>query len=381
MFRRPLRCFLIILSVAIGVCSVICILKASEIAKELLEGELNALGMDGITISCAGNNEGDYLDSNDLKRLENDNSVVYASPTIVEFGSFITDDGSDSALIWGVGTDCKSVLNIEIIDGEEIGKREVDKKIKSCLISKEAADKYFDGDAIGETISLGLKKKSDEYKVIGVIEHSSGILENVAREFIPEIIYIPYTAMQETLDSKKISQISLKLKDTSNLESGAAALVDMLNSKKGSSNIKYTNLTDQRKNFSNILNYASVILFIIASITLLVAGIAVMTTMFSSINERKREIGIKKAIGAKFTDILLEFLLEAIIITVLGSLAGIAITAYAFTILNLAFGFKLIIDIKLFVYAILLSVSVGCVFGILPAISAAKQNPMQCLSA
>ena len=101
----------------------------------------------------------------------------------------------------------------------------------------------------------------------------------------------------------------------------------------------------------------------------------------SSINERKHEIGIKKAIGAKFTDILLEFLLEAIIITVLGSLTGITITACIFTAINLTLGFGLTVDIRLFVYAILLSVSVGCVFGIVPAISAAKQNPMQCLSA
>ena len=131
----------------------------------------------------------------------------------------------------------------------------------------------------------------EKYTVIGVIEHTSGILENVAGEFLPEIIYIPYTSMQQSLHSKKISQISLKLKNTNDLEGGATALVKMLNQQKGSHNIKYTNLTDQRKNFSNILNYASIILFIIACITLLVAGIAVMTTMFSSINERKHEIG------------------------------------------------------------------------------------------
>lgn len=383
MFRRPLRCILIILSVAIGVSSVICILKASEIAKELLEGELNALGMDGITISCSENNDNKYLNRDDLKLLENDQTVSYASPTIVEFGTYTANAETDTALVWGIGANCAGILSIDIIAGEEIGEREVEDKSNTCLISLEAAKAHFDSEegAVGKTISIGVKKKIEEYTVIGVIKHTSGILENVAGEFIPEIIYIPYTSMQECMNSKKISQISLKLKDTKDLESGAAALVEKLNTKKGSNYIKYTNLTDQRKNFSNILDYASVILFIIASITLLVAGIAVMTTMFSSINERKHEIGIKKAIGAKFSDILLEFLLEAIIITLIGSLAGIAITAYAFTILNLSFGFGLVVDIKLFIYSILLSVSVGCIFGITPAISAAKQNPIQCLSA
>ena len=143
MLRRPLRCFLIILSVAIGVSSVICILKASDIAKELLEGELNALGMDGITISCTGNNDNDYLDSSDLKLLESDSLVEHASPTIVEFGQFTAGGNTDSALIWGVGTDCQSVLSINIIDGVEIGEGEINNKANCCLISKEASEKFF----------------------------------------------------------------------------------------------------------------------------------------------------------------------------------------------------------------------------------------------
>ncbi|MBQ7288329.1 MAG: ABC transporter permease [Clostridia bacterium] len=383
MFRKPLRCILIILSVAIGVSSVISIMKASEIAQNYLESELNALGMDGITISCTANSENAFLNSEDLEMLENSDAVVYASPTIVEFGTISVDENPDSALIWGIGNDCESVLNIKMLAGSEIGVGEIDEKSKSCLVSREVACKYFGNaeNAVGKTITLTLKKNTDSYTVTGVMEHTSGILENVAGEFIPEIIYIPYTTMQKCLKSEKISQISLKLKDTKHLEEDAEILVNKLNAAKGANYVKYTNLTDQRQNFNHILEYASVILFIIGSITLLVAGIAVMTTMFSSIHERKRELGIKKAIGATFSDILYEFLLEAIVITFIGSLVGIAFTAYAFTVLNLAFGLKLMIDMRLFVYAILLSVSIGCVFGVTPAISAAKQNPIQCLSA
>lgn len=383
MFRKPLRCMLIILSVAIGVFSVICIQTASEIAQEFLENELNALGMDGITISCVGNNENKYLNTDDLKILEADHTVAYASPTIVEFGSFTVHEQLDETLIWGIGANCESVLSIEVLTGQEIGEREVNDKALSCLISRKMAIKYF-GDiesAIGKEIPIYLKKSAETYTVIGVMEHTSGIFENIAGDFLPEIVYIPYTTMQDCLHSQKISQISLKLKDTNNLEKDAAQLVANLNTQKGTNYIKYTNLTDQRNSFSHILKYASVILFIIGSITLLVAGIAVMTTMFSSVNERKREIGIKKAIGARFNDILNEFLLEAIIITLTGSLIGIAITAYAFTVLNLAFGLQLVIHAKLFIYAILLSVSIGCIFGITPAIAAAKQNPIHCLSA
>lgn len=383
MFRKPLRSMLIILSVAIGVISVICILKASELAQDFLETELNALGMDGITISCVGNEEDAYLNSADLQRLENNQAVAHASPTIVDFGAFSIDKQTDEALVWGIGANCTSVLSIEMQAGTEIGMEDIQNKASACLISSEAAKQYF-GDinhAIGKTITISLKKSTADYTVIGVMEHTSGILENVAGEFLPEIIYIPYTTMQDCLHSEKISQISLKLKDTKNMDQNAAKLVANLNALKGSNAIKYTNLTDQRQSFNHILQYASVILFIIGSITLLVAGIAVMTTMFSSINERKREIGIKKAIGATFTDILYEFLLEAIIITLIGSLVGIAITAYAFTVLNITLGLQLFIDLRLFVYAILLSVTIGCIFGITPAISAARQNPMQCLSA
>ena len=383
MFRKPLRSVLIILSVAIGVISVLCILKASEIAQTFLENELNALGMDGITISCTVNDENEFLNSEDLHRLESNQAVAYASPTIVDFGTFSIGKEKDDALVWGIGANCASVLSIEIQAGTEIGVGEIESKTPVCLISRESAKQYFGNidNALGKSIGITLKKSKETYTIIGVMEHTSGILENVAGEFLPEIIYIPYTTMQECLHSEKISQISLKLKDTKNLEQDAAKLVEYLNAQKGSNYIKYTNLTDQRQNFSHILQYASVILFIIGSITLLVAGIAVMTTMFSSINERRREIGIKKAIGATFADILYEFLLEAVIITVIGSLVGIAITAYAFTVLNMTLALQLYIDIRLFVYAILLSVSIGCVFGITPAISAARQNPMQCLSA
>lgn len=382
LFRRPLRAILPILSIAIGIIAVISITEASKIAKMTVKNELNSLGMDGVSLTCYSQDGKVYLNETDLKAVKENPKIKCATPTVIEFGGYKNLEFNGSALIWGIDKDCDSIIDMQIKYGRGFLQENFENCSKECLVSvKFANDLYGNFErCLGKKIKLTVRHEEFDFTIVGIVEHKSGIMENIAVDYLPQMIYMPYKTMQTCIGSDKLTQISVKFNDNEGRES-IKEIVDDLNETKHTNLVTYTDLSDQQAELYGIFNTVSTILIIIAGISLIVAGMSVMTTMLSTVTERKRDIGIKKAIGATYFDIFFEYLTEAVIIGIVGAMFGICIVAVTFTVLNLKFGFELTVTGGIFVVTLLVSAVIGGIFGILPAISAARKSPIECLSA
>ena len=206
------------------------------------------------------------------------------------------------------------------------------------------------------------------------------MLQNFIGSYIPNFVYVPYSTMQQLLGKNSFDQIAVKLKSGTDVDKTGDMLVQSLNRTNGSSNAFVSNnLMKQRDSLSNILGVVTLILSSVGAISLLVASLSIMTVMLVSVNERTREIGIKKSIGARKKDILLEFMFEAVLITLFGSLFGI-LAGYGISYLGASyFGFALGIRLDIMALAVGFSVLTGMIFGVYPAMKAAKMNPVDAL--
>jgi putative ABC transport system permease protein len=239
---------------------------------------------------------------------------------------------------------------------------------------------YKRNNIIGKKLSITSGGGTEEFEVVGIVKTGSGLLQNFIGNYIPNFVYVPYSTMQQLLGKDSFDQIAVKLKSGTDVDKTGDMLVQSLNRTNGSSNAFVSNnLMKQRDSLSNILGVVTLILSAVGAISLLVASLSIMTVMLVSVNERTREIGIKKSIGARKKDILLEFMFEAILITLFGSFFGI-ISGYAISYLGASyFGFTLGIRLDIMALAVVFSVLTGMVFGVYPAMKAAKMNPVDAL--
>jgi putative ABC transport system permease protein len=216
--------------------------------------------------------------------------------------------------------------------------------------------------------------------VVGIIKTGSGLLQNMIGDYIPTFVYVPYTTIQTAVGRDDFDQIAVKVKSGSNVDKIGKIIVSDLNRNNGTTDAFVSNnLAKQKDSLTSMLDIITLILSAVGSISLLVASLSIMTVMLVSVNERTREIGIKKAIGAKRSSIMMEFMFEAILISLIGCFCGIAV-GYLISYAGTAyFGITLSIRMDIMLLAIGFSIFTGTVFGVYPAYKASSLNPVDAL--
>ena len=233
---------------------------------------------------------------------------------------------------------------------------------------------------IGKKIQISCNGTLEEFEVIGIIKTGSGLLQNFMGNYIPTFIYVPYTTFQRSLGRESFDQIVVKVKEGSDLEEAGKQIVASLEQYNSVQNaFAANNLAKQRDDLSNMLEIITLILTAVGAISLLVASLSIMTVMLVSVNERTREIGIKKAIGASRSSIMVEFLFEAVLISLIGCLTGLllgyAISASGATLMEITFP----LNSKTILPSVVFSLVTGIVFGVYPAYKASKLAPVDAL--
>jgi putative ABC transport system permease protein len=198
-------------------------------------------------------------------------------------------------------------------------------------------------------------------------------------DIIPSFVYLPYTTMQSLSGKESFDQIAVRVKGGVDEDVAGAQLVSVLERISGiPTGYRAENMQSQKNKLDGVLDIITYVLSAIAGVSLVVAGLSIMTVMLQSVGET-REIGIKKSIGAGRRDILYEFLVEALTISVLGSLIGavfgIAVVAVGCVVLGMAVRLSL----ELILFSIFFSILVGVVFGVYPASIAARLRPVEAL--
>lgn len=381
-FRKKLRCFLTVIGISIGVMSVIIIGNISQCGSNAINKEIEELGMDGVMVSAeAYYTDGVPLGENELEVIKSLSYVENAVPLTVETVSVNACGNEYSSMLWGITSDTNSVISMNLLYGRLINNYDISVADNVCIVDCLFAQKVYGRDNIvGKYIYISCGGIQEQYKVIGVIKTGGNIMGSIMGNVVPEFIYIPYTTMEKYRYSSDFQKIAVQLKSEYNAESICTFIENELNDYNNvSSGYTAVNMVQQKDSINNILNIITIVLSCVGAVSLLVASLNIMTVMTVSVSERKREIGIKKAIGAKKINIIYEFLIEAILISLIGCIIGVIIGMVVSYIGMYIFNISIAYRWDIIIFTSLFSLVSGIIFGVYPAIKASNLNPVDAL--
>ena len=374
-FSNKLRTFLTMLGVIIGVASVITAVGFAEGSTESITSDLESNTKTNLlTIRMMGRISSDVEYEDIAEKLDYFEGIDGYSPT-VNGSTYIKNSSNTSLSTSYIGTDQNYTLvqDKTISEGRFLTSFDIDGSLNTAVIGSYIANELFpDGDAIGSHISISGQK----FKVVGIFTEVASSEESSE----DDMIVIPYTVAQRLSRAGSINTIYVKVTDADDVENTITLLERMLYNLY--ENEDYYNVTSQEamlETLSSVTDTLSIILGGIAAISLLVGGIGLMNIMIVSVTERTREIGIRKAVGAKRFDIMLQFLIEALILTVLGGLVGILVGCLAITIIGKIGLVPAVYSAKWMLISFIVSLSIGILFGLFPAYKAANLNPIEAL--
>ncbi|TDT67410.1 putative ABC transport system permease protein [Hypnocyclicus thermotrophus] len=383
---NKMRSFLTMLGIIIGISSVIMI---STIGKGFQEGivkNLNEISKNNIDIRIEPNPDvqikrKDMFTEEDIDYLKTINGVD--SISLIKDAYVQIDLGEDKKWIQisGGNSDILRISSMKLLYGRNIF--EIDNRLKRKVVIIDdllAKKKFGKVDVIGEKIDFITDGRKETYIIIGVIENIMKKLSETIRDDIFMAV-IPYRTLKKYHNIRESGYISIRVKDINEkarVGNEALKLLERVKKNKGIYKIS-KELSQALESFNKILSLAALFISAVAAISLFVGGIGVMNIMLVSVTERTREIGIRKAIGAKNKDILFQFLVEALILTIVGGILGLLIGYFGAQLIGKFIKIVPILSLNIFIIAISVSSIIGIVFGVVPAIKASKLNPIEAL--
>ena len=369
-------------SVAIGIASVVIIGAIGTCGKQVISSELDSLGISGLAVSADTESvKGAELKISDLETIREIAQVEDAAPIMMYYTNAELRENKSGAVLWGVDSGADQVISLKLLYGRLISRADVASNEKVCMVDQSyAKEAYGRENIVGKEIQLLVKGTYQTFRIIGIVEAGSNLLQNVISNYIPSFVYVPYTSLQQLTGQHKFDQIAVRVQSDSDVEAVEAGVIRALDQSNGTSGgYKAENLAQQRDKLTALMDIVTLILTAIGGISLIVAGLGIMTVMLASVNERTREIGVKKAIGAKRSVILTEFMMESLLISLIGSILGVVVGLLASYIGGWMFGVSMNLGADLMLTPVLFAVAVGVLFGAYPAYKAAKLRPVDAL--
>ena len=388
--NNKLRGFLTMLGIIIGVASVITMLAIGQGSKRSIQAEISEMGSNMIMIHPGGDRRGgvqlsaDDMESLKLKDLEDIQNktrfVTYVSPAVNSAGQAVYGANNTPTTVYGVNLDYLEIRRYKVEDGDTFSDQDIRTAAKVCLVGKTVVDELFPGgeNPVGKVIRFG----AIPFRIVGVLESKGYNSMGMDQD---DLIIAPYTTVQkrilaithlqeivcsaltESYTDQAVEEIGAILRENHRLKEGDDDDFSIRSQQELSSML--TSTTDMM----------TVLLAAVAGISLLVGGIGIMNIMYVSVTERTREIGLRMSIGAKGIDILAQFLIESILISVTGGLIGVLLGVGAAVVVNIVAAFPIYIQ----PWSVFLSFAVctltGVFFGWYPAQKAAMLDPIEAL--
>ena len=383
------RAMLTMLGIIIGVASVIAMLTIGEGSKESIKKNISSMGANLITIRPGAGMMGGVrsdpssmqtLTLNDYKTLKTQTHYIKnISPMVNGSGQSIAGSNNWPTTIYGASPEYLSIRDWSVEKGSMFTEDDIESYAKVAVIGKTVQENLFPNeDPIGKMIRF----KNIPFKVIGILKEKG---ENTFGQDQDDIIIAPYTAVQKRILAQKYLQ-SIVASSISEDDSEAAVneittiMEKQHNIKEGDDND--FNVSSQQEiisTFSSTSEMLTVLLVAIASISLIVGGIGIMNIMYVSVKERTKEIGLRMAIGAKGKDILLQFLIESVLISITGGILGVFIGLGATFAIKQFAGWPVSITMSSIVISFAVCTITGVFFGWYPARKAAQSDPINAL--
>ncbi len=370
-WNNKMRSFLTMLGIIIGVMAVVILVSITQNATTGITDSIADMGSDRITATVTGDDVTITADS--LESLANNFTISGVAPVITTSQSVRHKDTSGNFSVVGVTTGYFDVQDITIQSGRLFVESDMEWKTPVAVIGTEVAtDLFGTWDAVGGTISFGDRN----YTVIGVLEEQGSSL--VGSD--DSKILIPYTTAERVTGQSSVGTFYIKAA-SDEMVNMAINMVEsfLLQQTRDEDAFTVSNQSEVLDTMDDVTNTMSLLLGGIAAISLLVGGIGIMNIMLVSVTERTREIGIRKAVGAKRRHILLQFLAESCILSVLGGLVGLGLSFVAVTVYNAIMGSGAAMNWSIGMAAIAFCAVIGILFGSYPAAKASKLQPIDAL--
>lgn len=381
---NKMRSLLTMLGLIIGISSVVTILAIGEGSQNLIEENLSALGLNTISITYDRNvkiSPTDKFNVKDIEAIEEEfkDQIVSVMPSYKGNGTIISDIDETTLSLSGSDDHLKEIEDLTLFTGRTLSESDLKDRRNVILIDDELSLELFNTtQSAGEKIQIKIGNNSTQFIVVGVYEKKDSTLG-----FSTSTGYIPYTTADKLLNQKgNYSTMSITVNEDQSPDEVADDIIAYIEKRHhtiGQDKYSSFSLASQIDMVSDIMGQITILISAIAGISLVVGGIGVMNIMLVSVTERTREIGIRKALGAKRADILIQFLIEAVTICIIGGLIGIGVGAGLTQLAAKIMNTPMRISLTAVLLATIFSSLIGIVFGVYPANKASKLDPIEAL--
>ncbi len=385
--RNKMRSALTMLGIIIGVGSIIAMTGVGAGAQQEIDNQTSAFGTNMITIRPGGITAGgirlrvvNQMSPDDGEAiLKNSDLVTAQTPVIRLVTSVVSAERSWGSQVFGVNTSFTTIRNWGIANGQMFSDQDYRSGNKVCVLGSTVAANLFPGmDPVGQIIRI----QNIPFRVSGVLEQKGQLASGQDQD---DLIIIPYTTFQKRLGvTREIDYIYVSVRTSQDMPPAIEEIREILRNAHrippwGDDDFSIRTQEQVNELAKSISKTVSVLMFIVASISLVVGGIGIMNIMLVSVTERTREIGIRMAVGATEKDILLQFLVEAIVLSLMGGIIGLIIGIVTGQLLVLFTGWNVIVTPLSVLISMSFSAGVGIFFGFYPARKAASLNPIEAL--
>ena len=386
MNAHRMRTFLTMLGIIIGIASVVSVVALGNGAQKQILQNISSLGTNTITV-YQGRGFGDNSRSSqartlvpaDADALVEQPYVDGVSPTVSSSATLRFKEIEASATINGVSEDFFYVRGLNFAAGQPFDRSSVVQQAQDVVIDDNTRQKFFAdvNNPVGQVFLLG----SVPSRVIGVLEKQKSSMGGAGDSLN---VYLPYTTvMSRMLGQSHVRSIIIRVKDEYSSATAENAILNLLVQRHGAQDVFTQNADSIRETIQQTTATMTLLISAIAVISLIVGGIGVMNIMLVSVTERTQEIGVRMAVGARQSDILQQFLIEAVLVCILGGVLGVLLALGLGQLINqmgASSGFQMAYSTNSIVAAFVCSSLIGIVFGFIPARNAARLNPVDALS-
>ncbi|MCR4263608.1 MAG: ABC transporter permease [Candidatus Roizmanbacteria bacterium] len=384
-----LRTVLTMLGIIIGISAVILIVSIGQGAVQYITDELSAFGTNFFSINPGTSAASQFaggkknLTLEDMEAIQRDSSLTnieYVIPFAAASVTVSANNIDKTLLVYGTTHEASQMLSSNMIAGEFLSEEDVVSSSRVAVVGSEAAEEYFGEDTypIGEIIRIDNKP----FRVIGISKASSGFFGG----FFNNAVFIPVDVVMNQIigTDAGLQEIDISVHDTElinqTIEDVSVLLRDRHTIDEGEDDdFVVQSFQDALSTVQTITTMLTLVVAAISGISLVVGGVGVMNIMLVTVTERTREIGLLKSIGAKQRDILNQFLMEAVVLTLTGGIIGITLGIGGAFLISLILPIPFVVSVPAIAIAVGVSISVGIIFGIYPARRAAKLNPIDAL--
>lgn len=375
---HKLRSMLTMLGIIIGVGAVIAVVAIGQAGETMLKNQFTneSNTLDLMYIPSEEEMQTDYSDDftpEDVAAIEGIPEVKQVIQSSIDYGEIRFQEQREEKLSAGINQEYVDVIGLEVIEGRNLMMADFIGAFRVAIITESLEEDLVDeGETmLGEVIYVN----EQPLEVIGIVKNKGGFFA-----FFSEDIYMPMKSWQMVFNSTEISQISIQANSNDDMQIAgekAADLLNRLNDRKGEYEVG--DMEELGDMLGSVTRIMTIIISSIAAVSLLVGGIGVMNIMLVSVTERTREIGVRMALGATRGQILFQFLIEAVTLTLIGGLIGMGLGIGSSFIVSYFADWPALVSIPVIIGGILFSMIIGVIFGLLPANKASRLDPIEAL--